>query len=339
MSKGSSDEQISSESESGGEEAESEGGDAPRVSQWVDEDDEIDYEAIEPSRPRSIKDDLASLSFGALLKANKALAKEEENESGSDESASSDSSDDEDEEPVAETSKAGETLRKPKEKRANKHAPMEMSSKRPVSRKRMVVEVTPIKYRDPRFGDAAGEFSADHFRKDYTFLADVRSQELETLKQNLSRAKKLLASSPAHLREERGREVEKLERAVRRTESTIERSKREAFERDVLLKAKREERERRLQGKKAWYMKKADQKKMTLEAKFESMSGKEAKKAMEKRQKKMAQKDKRSRPFFGAVSSQRVSASAGVVGAGGTKHRSRIGGESRPKKRRRIDEE
>lgn len=256
LSKGSSDEQISSESESGGEEAESEGGDAPRVSQWVDEDDEIDYEAIEPSRPRSIKDDLASLSFGALLKANKALAKEEENESGSDESASSDSSDDEDEEPVAETSKAGETLRKPKEKRANKHAPMEMSSKRPVSRKRMVVEVTPIKYRDPRFGDAAGEFSADHFRKDYTFLADVRSQELETLKQNLSRAKKLLASSPAHLREERGREVEKLERAVRRTESTIERSKREAFERDVLLKAKREERERRLQGKKAWYMKK-----------------------------------------------------------------------------------
>jgi ribosomal RNA-processing protein 36 len=53
-----------------------------------------------------------------------------------------------------------------------------------------------------------GDFSADHFRKDYSFLSDVRQQELGTLKESLTRARKLLASSPVHLREERRLEVE-----------------------------------------------------------------------------------------------------------------------------------
>jgi ribosomal RNA-processing protein 36 len=34
-----------------------------------------------------------------------------------------------------------------------------------------------------------------------------------------------------------------------------------------------------------------------LQARFESLSGKEAKRVMEKKQKKMAQKEKKSRPF------------------------------------------
>ncbi len=53
-----------------------------------------------------------------------------------------------------------------------------------------------------------GDFSADHFRKDYGFLSDVRQQELGTLKESLKRARTLLASSPAHLRDERRLEVE-----------------------------------------------------------------------------------------------------------------------------------
>jgi len=53
-----------------------------------------------------------------------------------------------------------------------------------------------------------GDFSADHFRKDYGFLSDVRQQELGTLRESLTRARKLLASSPAHLKEDRRLEVE-----------------------------------------------------------------------------------------------------------------------------------
>lgn len=111
---------------------------------------------------------------------------------------------------------------------------MEMSSKRPVSRKRTVVEVTPMvrfflirhklackgsqyivintsrsqRSRDPRFGGAAGDFSADHFRKDYGFLLDTQKTELATLKENLTKAKKLYASSPVSLREERQEAVD-----------------------------------------------------------------------------------------------------------------------------------
>jgi ribosomal RNA-processing protein 36 len=62
--------------------------------------------------------------------------------------------------------------------------------------------------RDPRFGEANGEYSADHFLKNYDFLSQVRQGELATVKESLARAKKLLASSPAALREERQMEVD-----------------------------------------------------------------------------------------------------------------------------------
>lgn len=40
-----------------------------------------------------------------------------------------------------------------------------------------------------------------------------------------------------------------------------------------------------------------DERKVKLQARFESLSGKEAKRVMEKKEKKMAQKEKKSRPF------------------------------------------
>jgi ribosomal RNA-processing protein 36 len=47
-----------------------------------------------------------------------------------------------------------------------------------------------------------------------------------------------------------------------------------------------------------------DEKKVKLQARFESLSGKEVKKVMEKKQKKMAQKQKKSRPFAAGRSSR-----------------------------------
>lgn len=49
---------------------------------------------------------------------------------------------------------------------------------------------------------------------------------------------------------------QRLDRAVKRAESTLEREKREAVERDAIHKAKKDERLKRAQGKKAWYLKK-----------------------------------------------------------------------------------
>ena len=100
-----------------------------------------------------------------------------------------------------------------------------------------------------------GEFSAQKFKSHYAFLADLHTGELSTLRENLKRAKKLLSNSPRDLREEREGEVKRLERAVKRAESTVNQDKRENIEQIALQKAAQEEREKRKQGKKAWYMK------------------------------------------------------------------------------------
>lgn len=83
----------------------------------------------------------------------------------------------------------------------------------------------------------------------------MHKTELSTLKENLKRAKKMLASSPRDQREEREEEVARLEQAVKRAESSVNRDKREQVEQDALQKVKEEEKEKRKAGKGAWHMK------------------------------------------------------------------------------------
>ena len=100
-----------------------------------------------------------------------------------------------------------------------------------------------------------GAFDAQRFQNQYNFLSDLHQNELSTLKDNLKRARKLLANSPRDLREEREGEVDRLERAVKRAESLVNKDRREKVEPEALRKLARDEREKRKQGKKAWYMK------------------------------------------------------------------------------------
>ena len=147
-----------------------------------------------------------------------------------------------------------------------------MSSKRPVPRTRLVAEERPVRGRssesppqrsqpylqvprDPRFLPVSGEFDAKRFQSQYGFLAEMHEEELKTLRENLKRARKLLVNSPRDLREERAAEVERLERAVKRAESIVNKDRREKVEMEALSKAAKEEREKRKQGKKAWFMK------------------------------------------------------------------------------------
>lgn len=109
--------------------------------------------------------------------------------------------------------------------------------------------------RDPRFLPFTGKFQPHLHRQSYGFLADMHKTELSTLKADLKRARKMLASSPRDQREEREREVAKLDQAVKRAESNVNRDKREQIEHDALGKAKREEKEKRKAGKSAWHMK------------------------------------------------------------------------------------
>lgn len=133
---------------------------------------------------------------------------------------------------------------------------MEVTSKKPVTWHRTVIEAPKIVARDPRFLPMTGEFKPEAFQKSYGFLADAHKTELQTLRETLRTARKLLASSPRDLREEREAEVERLENAVKRAESLVNKDRQDAIQRDALARTKRQEKEKRQEGKGAWFMKK-----------------------------------------------------------------------------------
>lgn len=86
----------------------------------------------------------------------------------------------------------------------------------------------------------------------------MHTEELTTLKDNLKRARKLLATSPRDLREEREKEVQRLEKAMKRTESLVNKDRREKIEQEALGKVAAEEKAKRKEGKGAWYLKQCE---------------------------------------------------------------------------------
>ncbi|KAI5983476.1 hypothetical protein EDD15DRAFT_2512213 [Pisolithus albus] len=339
------DESASSEhnedgSESSGSEGEDEDevadADAPRISQWVDDEmidgsssgGESDTEGTHKAGPdvqmRSLQDgkfhrkiepmfpcftiiiDLSTLPLGVLRKAQRSLG-EVEVLSDSDPMSTSESEesdvDDSKHFPSISKEEKPDLRRQKKElaKRPHKHAPTEVSSKRPVSRRRTVVEDNTPKPRDPRFLHLTGKYDQDKFRKQYSFLPELHTNELETLRKNYKTARKLLANSPRDLRPAREEEVRRLELAVKRAESAVNRDARERVEAEALQSVTQAEKQKRKQGKGAWFMKRSEKRDLLNKARYDAIAasgGSQAvKKAIEKKQKKISQKEKKSRPF------------------------------------------
>lgn len=67
-------------------------------------------------------------------------------------------------------------------------------------------------------------------------------------------------------------------------------------EQEVLSKHRKKEKELIQQGKKPFYLKRGEQKKMALVERFESMKGKQADKVIERRRKKKAAKERKGMP-------------------------------------------
>ncbi|KAK7064260.1 hypothetical protein R3P38DRAFT_3301834 [Favolaschia claudopus] len=301
------DDDGSSDSEEAVSGDEEEDADAPRVSQWVDDDDLEDTAESNhagPSQLKSLEEDLSSVPLGALVRAQRALKQAEASDSESE-----DFGDDETGAPPENIS-SGKEKAKPEwsieprhdiAKRTNKHAPVELTSKRPVTRKRQVVEVKTVQPRDPRFLPLAGEFSQEKFQKHYGFLTDAHKTELQTLRESLKAARKLLASSPRDLRSEREAEVSRLEKAVKRAESLVNQDRKSKVDQAALTKLNEAEKAKRADGKAGWWMKNSEKKDFLLRARYDALAregGKRAvKKAIEKKQKKIGQKEKKSRPF------------------------------------------
>ncbi|KXN90067.1 rRNA biogenesis protein RRP36 [Leucoagaricus sp. SymC.cos] len=317
---------------------------APRMSQWVDDDEELDGEFEEEREADDVPEteeyvdelalqlclflaiDLSQLPFGTLKKAEYVLNHAEVVtglEADDDEESDDDSiSASEDDGPVAQTSNGKSSVEwstKPRRdigKRSNKHAPMEVTSKKPASRFRQVVEVKKTESRDPRFLPITGEFKADKFQESYGFLTEVHGSELSTLRDNLKRAKKMLQNAPRHLRDDYGAEVQRLELAVKRAESVVNKERMDRIQREALQEVSKDEKDKRKQGKGEWYLKKSEKRELLTRARYEALAakgGKKAvKKAIEKKQRKISQKEKKSRPFSksapGSESSRKRSA-------------------------------
>lgn len=220
--------------------------------------------------------DAANVSFGALVKAQESMGgrsrrhdQDDVKDQGIDNAE-------------ARERKAGKSDNRERI-RSSKHAPVEMSSKKAVSRRREVVPTPKRDVRDPRFEPTSGPLDAEKAKKNYGFLAEYRDSEISKLKAGIRQTKDLAAK-------------EKLKRALLSMESRKQTQQRKDQEQEVLRAHRAKEKELIRQGKKPFYLKTGEQKKLALVQRFEGMEGKQVDKVIERRRKKKAQRERRSMP-------------------------------------------
>lgn len=168
--------------------------------------------------------------------------------------------------------------------RSNKHAPTEISSKKAVSRRREVIPAHKREFRDPRFEPLTGHVDESKIRVAYSFLDEYREDEMKELK--------------AVIKATRDEEAKaKLKRALASMESRKKADLKKRKELEVLDRHRKEEKELVKQGKKPFYLKKAEQKKRLLVDQFSSLKGKQLDRVIERRRRKIEGKEKRNMPF------------------------------------------
>ncbi|KAL8954231.1 MAG: hypothetical protein Q9193_007324, partial [Seirophora villosa] len=137
--------------------------------------------------------------------------------------------------------------------------------------------------RDPRFEPLTGPLDEQKAKKNYGFLNDYRDLEMSELRSVIRQTKDPAAK-------------ENLKRALLRMESRKKSQQRKDEEQDILRAHRAKEKDLIRQGKKPFYLKKAEQKKLALVQRFEGMKGKQADKAIERRRKKKASRHMREMP-------------------------------------------
>lgn len=167
--------------------------------------------------------------------------------------------------------------------RASKHAPMEMSSKRQVSRRRDAVSIQNVAPRDPRFSSASGAVDETRARRAYAFLDEYRDAEMAQLRAAIKKSKG-------------GDEREALARALKSMQSRKEAQARRDAEQDLVARHRRQEKDLVAQGKKPFYLKKSEQKKQLLLERFAGMKKKDVDRTIERRRKKLTSRERRNMP-------------------------------------------
>ncbi|KAJ5932915.1 hypothetical protein N7516_007404 [Penicillium verrucosum] len=241
------------------------------------------------------KSSLADISFGALAKAQASMREKNRTDKRTPKDDTASTLDDirtklrEAREQKLEA--AAKSKSKEKKSRSSKHAPMELSSKRAVTRKRTAVELPPApRSRDPRFDAAvmghSGVGKHPHGGTAYAFLDEYRASELNDLKEQMRKTKNL-------------QQKEKLKGEIRRAQDKLRSAQNKKREADVQAEHKKREKQLIREGKKAspYYLKNSELQKQVLEKKYEEMGSRERAKALERRRKKMTSKERKEMPW------------------------------------------
>jgi ribosomal RNA-processing protein 36 len=270
---------------------------------------------VQSDDPENVQEEFSQISFGALAKAQASLGKRKRSDSNA--KATSDTAASALEDIRARIREAREQKRnesgssnskdQAKPKRSSKHAPMVQSSKRAVTRKRLVVEPPNApKARDPRFdptviSHSGAKRNAAAINQAYSFLDEYRAAEIKQLKEQMTRTK-----DPA--------QKEELKRALTSASDRMRSLENKKREQDVLAEHRKRERQLLREGKKSkpYFLKKSELKREVLVKKYESMGGKERAKALERRRKKIAGKEKKDLPW-----GRRTMEETGTGGDGG----------------------
>ena len=119
--------------------------------------------------------------------------------------------------------------------------------------------------------------------KNYSFLNDYRTSEISALKSSIRTTKDDAAK-------------EALKRQLLSMESREKARVTKEVQQDVLREHRRREKEAVEKGKKPFYLKKGEQKKLALVKKFEGMGEKKVERVIERRRKKKAGKERKGMP-------------------------------------------
>ena len=167
--------------------------------------------------------------------------------------------------------------------RTSKHAPTELSSKKAVSRKREVVVMQKVNHRDPRFEPISGSVDEQRTKRNYSFLETYRDSEMSELKSAISKTND-------------GEGKEELRRLFFGMESRKKAQDVKEQQQEVLRKHRKQEKERVGRGKRPFFLKKADQKKLALVERFEGMKSRQVDKVIERRRRKKAARERKVMP-------------------------------------------
>merc|ERR1719242_1750240 len=138
-------------------------------------------------------------------------------------------------------------------KRENKNRPREMSSKKTVKRFRDVVGLSAAlksEKRDPRFDNMCGEFDEKIHRDAYKFVEDIKSKELDVLKDELKT-------------ENEPERIEQIKYLIQRIENQSREKKKVEKEKSATVERKKQNRQLLKDGKMPEFVSKQEEKNRT----------------------------------------------------------------------------